>query len=141
MIEACIEIHAQKCEQVTKGTILLLNAFHVVLGKVVQNKKTNETKTTTYRIVNAARDVTEMIQSIEGVSIHEVLYNNNVLLNIKCASARSMKKVLKKLLGSDFEAKLSDICEVLKQEFGTHIHVKSHVMESSIKEVENHLSK
>lgn len=44
------------------------------------------------------------------------------------------------MFASDFKAVLTDISETLKKEFGGNIHVKCHVMESSITETENHLS-
>lgn len=125
---------------VTKGTLLLLNAFHVVLGDVSESQRSTNVKIANKKITDTARTVTELIQKVEGATIHEVLYDN-VLLRIKCANVRAMKQVLKKLQRADFKAILTTITEVLKETFGETFHAKGHIMESCVHEIEGHLSK
>lgn len=138
VIECRIEVRADTAKLITRGTLLLLNAFHIVLGKTPESHRCSGVKMANEKILEAARSVISLVHSVEGVSVHEVLYND-VLLRLKCANVRCMRQVLKKLQRPEFKALLDSIKDALKETYGEKFKIKSHIIESCVHETESHL--
>lgn len=140
VLDVLLEVQGPSDDMMTKATLILLNVFSETIGSVLKSSKQGKVRLSSEGISEAVRALVDILQSVDGLRIQEVLFGS-VTLRLKCPSVLHLKKLLKTLESEEFESALDHIGQVLKHELGVSAVLKEEFVLASIKRVEDSLSK